>query len=146
MKLKKSKNYDPRLVKTMLAVINTINNLDSSTFETLDGTGLELTCLLDSNAALDLIYELFVGLPQDTVYNMFGTPVQKYHNNKIVPVAWYTTEYNEYAYSHSDYDQRGFIPDAINNVILDRRISATDKMKLLIESFNHLVKLSKKGK
>jgi hypothetical protein len=120
--------------ETLLKLINGLLKYDEAIYE---------ACKVEAVNVIDLVnivYKLY-GFEENT-YESFRAPAEK--SDK--PLAWYRTQYNqtnEYITPPKGYG--GFIPDAINDVILDKRLTVNKKLTLLNRMFSDLKKI-KKGK
>jgi hypothetical protein len=122
-------------IKQLLTVTNSILKNDLLFYQAfkLD--------LVDYTVIIDEVYKKY-GFGENA-YNEFRAPA----DTSDKPLAWYRTQYNqpnEYLTPPSKVHS-GFIPDAINDVILDEKISVNKKLALLNRMFSDLKKI-KKGK
>jgi hypothetical protein len=104
---------------------------------------------LDICSALNAVYFEFCGVSEEDYYAQFKTVTTG--NPMDLPVAWYKGKFNQVD-DGSILGPGGytcFIPDCINEVVMDHKLTPKQKLKLLNRMFGDLAKLKKaheKGK
>lgn len=145
---------DNEYILDLLTKINSMLRSEKKLCDVLDSNGRRHlvdkhgSWMLHWQATLDVVYEAFVGKLENEVYNSYRT--SSYGREEKKPIAWYKTEWSSSddgsilgpVYGRRKYG--GFIPDAINNVILGRKISPTKKLEILTIMFRDLEKLDEK--
>ena len=89
---------------------------------------------------LNIIYIAFTGESERAVYDRFQcSKYDKYGK----PIGWYTTQYNTKGDGSIPGPEgySGFIPDKINDVILNKKLTSTAKYGLLKRMFGDLAKI-----
>lgn len=151
MRLKKA---NKKKVIFTLDAINRLHNIDYEIHEEIEPDKIQehdkgSWWFLDFENVLDIVYLQMVGKKEIEVYDSFRPPANTDHKK---PIAWYKTRFNP----KGDYpdgpaidtetNYSGFIPDRINDVILDRNLEAEEKYKLLIRFFEDLIFIKRQFK
>lgn len=144
-------NRDNKYILDLLTKINSMLRSEKKLCDVLDSNGRRHlvekhgSWMLHWQATLDVVYEAFVGKLENEVYNSYRSC--SYDKNKKVPIAWYQTTWSQHddgsilgpVFGRKKF--RGFIPDAINEVICSRKISPRKKLEILEIMFRDLERL-----
>lgn len=138
-------NKDKKQAMRLLSYVNSLSQLDRQIFDLTKPQDKydknHAWWFLDFYRALDIVYLEMFGVKRDEVHGQFRAPSSP--GLKSIPVAWYKTEFNTYedGYKPGPKGYTGYIPDKIDDVILDPKLSAEQKYKLLTRMFKDLVRI-----
>lgn len=91
---------------------------------------------LDYYNVLNIVYFEFVGLPYKETYDLFSASV---YDKSDKPVAWYRDETHQgVPYLPGPGQYKGYIPDCITEVVLNKDLDGRAKLELLERMFSDL--------
>lgn len=137
----------------LFEIINEAMLLDNKWYKVLRNTGLEdESSVYSYYGILNTTYKHYTGMSESNYYSLFSSPGDSKEKKKTHPVAWYRHNDKKNGSIPGPIDPvkeeacTGFIPDCINDVILNERYEPKVKLKLLDRFFKDLKKLDGKRK
>lgn len=136
---------DKKQVMRLLNYVNRLNRLDRQIFNLTKPQDKydknHVWWFLDFYNTLDIVYLEMFGVKRDEVHGQFRAPSSP--TSKNIPVAWYKTQFNtdKDGYKPGPKGYTGYIPDKIDDVILDPKLNAEQKHKLLVRMFKDLARI-----